>query len=132
MSVTFGMIDSEQQVQVDKTASKPSKATIKESVSVVSNKVNVFAQFIGKHSDIISVVKPFKQGGALRIELSDKIEKEEWRALAYGNKHVYTSAFRGTFTHYLRANMVDASVELLKTAGVKIPRCAYKGKGESK
>jgi len=132
MSSTFAdMLDSSEMVQkVDKSVATSDKPTIKSKVSVGSN--NVFEGFISKHAGIISVVKPFKQGGALRIELSEQVEKEEWKALAYKNKHVYTSAFRGTFTHYLRANMVDSSVTMLKEAGIKIPRCAYKGKGEMK
>jgi hypothetical protein len=89
-----------------------------------------FTQVLEKYKSLISVIAPYSEGGALRVELSDRIDSGDWKTLAYKGG-LFTSNYRGKYTYYVKASNADETVAQLKALGITVPDVEYKGKGAS-
>lgn len=89
-----------------------------------------FRRVLETYNHSMTVLKPFKADGALRIEVSERMEPKDWSIFVKG---VYASKWNGKYTYYVSSQRkafgtVPEIVHMLKEVGLKIPRCNYKGK----
>jgi len=90
-----------------------------------------FTQVLEKYKSLISVIHPYNEGGALRVELSGEIKPtENWKTFAYKGG-IFTSRYNGRNTYYVKASKADETVAQLKAVGIAVPDVEYKGKGVS-
>lgn len=106
------------------------KMVVKNQNSIGSGSPLNFTQVLEKYKSLISVIAPYNEGGALRVELSDRIDSGDWKTLAYKGG-LFTSNYHGKYTYYIKASNADETVAQLKALGIAIPDVDYKGKGAS-
>ena len=56
-----------------------------------------FTQVLEKYKSLISVIAPYSEGGALRVELSGRIGSPDWKTFAFKGG-IFTSEYNGNYT----------------------------------
>lgn len=85
-----------------------------------------FTGVLEQYKSLISVIAPYSQGGALRVELAGKLPTDAWKTFAYRGG-IFTSNYGGKFTYYVKADKAPETVAQLKAIGCSIPNVPYKG-----
>lgn len=85
-----------------------------------------FTGVLEQYKSLISVIAPYNQGGALRVELAGKLPTDAWKTFAYRGG-IFTSNYGGKFTYYVKADKAQETVAQLKAIGCSIPNVPYKG-----
>ena len=85
-----------------------------------------FTGVLEQYKSLISVIAPYNEGGALRVELAGKLPTDAWKTFAYRGG-IFTSNYGGKFTYYVKADKAQETVAQLKAIGCSIPNVPYRG-----
>lgn len=102
------------------------KMDSKNSSQIGSGSPLSFTGVLEQYKSLISVIAPYSQGGALRVELAGKLPTDAWKTFAYRGG-IFTSNYGGKFTYYVKADKAPETVAQLKAIGCSIPNVPYKG-----
>jgi len=102
------------------------KMDSKNSSQIGSGSPLSFTGVLEQYKSLISVIAPYSQGGALRVELAGKLPTDAWKTFAYRGG-IFTSNYGGKFTYYVKADKAQETVAQLKAIGCSIPNVPYKG-----
>lgn len=102
------------------------KMDSKNSSQIGSGSPLSFTGVLEQYKSLISVIAPYNEGGALRVELAGKLPTDAWKTFAYRGG-IFTSNYGGKFTYYVKADKAQETVAQLKAIGCSIPNVPYKG-----